>query len=235
MRIRKYALVTAVIFVLVGIMAACGGGATQVVVVAEPTSAPPTLVPTAVPPTPAPEEVVVVDMWPQVQEAGVLTIGTSSSYPPFEYIDAQTFELDGFDIALINEIGRRLNLQVLKRDMAFAGLGNALQLREINAAVAAISVTEERLALFDFTNVYYVGSDGILARETAQVVINTVEDLAPYKLGVQTGSVYATWLQESLVDRGALRYNRRDDPGSGERTACRRPAGARSAARRRCG
>ena len=196
LKFRKYTLAASLIFLLAGILAACGGGGTEVVV-AEPTSAPPTLAPTAVPPTPAPEEVVVVDMWPQVQEAGVLTIGTSSSYPPFEYIDAQTFELDGFDIALINEIGRRLNLQVLKRDMAFAGLGNALQLREINAAVAAISVTEERLALFDFTNVYYVGSDGILARETAQVVINTVEDLAPYKLGVQTGSVHATWLQEA--------------------------------------
>ena len=208
-RIRKYMLSIATFIMLAGIIAACGGGATEVVVVAEPTSAPPTLAPTAVLVTPAPqevvvEEVVVVEMWPQVQEAGVLTIGTSSGYKPFEYIDAQTFELDGFDIALINEIGRRLNLQVLKRDMAFAGLGNALQLREINAAIAAISVTEERLALFDFTDVYYVGSDGILARETAQVVINTVEDLAPYKLGVQTGSVYATWLQESLVDRGLM-------------------------------
>lgn len=204
LKIRKYALSIAIIMMLAGIAAACGGGATEVIVDAEPTSAAPTLAPTAVPATPAPQEVAVVEMWPQVQEAGVLTIGTSSGYKPFEYIDAQTFELDGFDIALINEIGRRLNLQVLKRDMAFAGLGNALQLREINAAIAAISVTEERLALFDFTNIYYVGSDGILARETAQVVINTVEDLAPYKLGVQTGSVYATWLQESLVDRGLM-------------------------------
>jgi polar amino acid transport system substrate-binding protein len=203
-RNKKYALSIAIIILLAGVIASCGGGATEVVVVAEPTSAPPTLAPTPVPPTPAPQEVVVVDMWPQVQQEGVLTIGTSSGYPPFEFIDAQTFELDGFDIALINEVGRRLGLQVLKRDMAFAGLGNALQLREINAAIAAISVTEQRLALFDFTNVYYVSSDGILARETAQVVINIVEDLAPYKLGVQTGSVYAAWLQESLVDRGLM-------------------------------
>ena len=143
-------------------------------------------------------------IWLQVQDAGVLVVGTSSGYPPFEYTDKQTFELDGFDIALIKDIAVRLGLQVEIRDMAFAGLENALQLREINAAAAAISVTDDRLARFDFTNVYYVGADGVLAKQDAQIVINSVDDMAAHRVGLQTGSVYATWLQESLVDTGQM-------------------------------
>jgi polar amino acid transport system substrate-binding protein len=215
LRNYKYAISMAVIIILAVVAVACGGGETEVVVdpaatLVDATAAPVNPEETAVAatvenfPTSMPEEVVVVEMWPQVQEAGVLTIGTSSGYPPFEYIDAQTFELDGFDIALIKEVGARLGLRIEIRDMVFSGLGNALQLREIHAAAAAISVTEERLALFDFTNVYYVGADGVLAKPGAQVVINTVEDLAGYQLGVQTGSVYALWLQESLVNTGRM-------------------------------
>ena len=62
MRIRKYALSIAIIMMLAGIAAACGGGATEVVAVAEPATAPPTLAPTAVPVTPAPQEVVVEEV-----------------------------------------------------------------------------------------------------------------------------------------------------------------------------
>ena len=67
---------------------------------------------------------------------------------------APDFTLRGYDIALAQEIGRRLDLPVEFANMAFDGLFAALQLRQVDMTVAAISITPEREALVDFSSVY---------------------------------------------------------------------------------
>ena len=57
----------------------------------------------------------------------------------------------------MDEIGRRLGVQVEYQDFAFDGLGGALQLGQVDAVIAAISVMPEREAVVDFSNVYFVG------------------------------------------------------------------------------
>jgi ABC-type amino acid transport substrate-binding protein/heat shock protein HslJ len=114
-------------------------------------------------------------------------------------------KIDGFDIALMDEIGRRLGVEVEYRNFAFDGLGSALQVRQIDAAIAAISVTPEREALVDFSSVYFVGEDGILADEDSDITnIGSEGELASSRIGVQRGTVYADWVQTSLVDTGRM-------------------------------
>ena len=143
------------------------------------------------------------DSWSRVKSAGKIVIGTSADYPPFEYYN-QAAELDGFDIALMNEIGRRLGVQVDYRDYAFDGLGAAMQVGEIDAALAAISISPEREAVVDFSNVYYVGQEGVLARADREIYVPSPESLAGYRVGVQTGTIYDDWLQRELVATGRM-------------------------------
>jgi len=200
------------VILFVPILAACGGSTSEPTSTPVETDASVTLPPeepptsTPVPPTDVPTETPAPsgDLWAQIEARGSLVAGTSADYPPFEYIDPDTFLLDGFDMALIREIGRRLGLQVEIRDMGFDGLGDSLQLHEIDVAVAAISASVERLAYVDFTNVYYVGADAILAKAGSGKTITNVEDLAGARIGVQRGSVYETWIQDTLVDTGLL-------------------------------
>lgn len=153
------------------------------------------------PPTTGPSE---DDSWQRVQAAGKLVVGTSADYPPFEYYVNDT-QIDGFDIALMDEIGKRLGLQVEYRNFAFDGLAGALQVGQIDVAIAAISVTAEREASVDFTSVYLVGRDGILADEESGIsTIRSVREMAGYTVGVQRGSVYETWLQTNLVDTAVM-------------------------------
>ena len=164
-----------------------------------PTLEPATPAATADAPTPGP----VADAWAAVQQRGRLIIGTSADYPPFAfYTDA--FELDGFDIALARLLGERLGVAVEFSDMAFDGLGGALAVGQIDAAIAAISVTEGRRAVVDFSSVYHVSEDAALARVDSAIALRSLADLAPYRVGVQAGSVYQTWLQEAGVDAGVL-------------------------------
>lgn len=143
------------------------------------------------------------DVWLRVQDAGKMIVGTSADYPPFEFYTAD-FEIDGFDAALIREIGQGLNLEVEIRNYAFAGLSNALETDQIDLAIAAISVTEERSGFVDFSNIYFVTEDAILATGDAQVTISTVDELAVFKVGVQKNSVQEEFLQDELVDTGKM-------------------------------
>jgi polar amino acid transport system substrate-binding protein len=142
--------------------------------------------------------------WERIQQTGTMQVGTSADYPPFESYD-QNFRLTGFDIALMQEIGRVMGVDVEFTDIAFDGLGAALQLGQIDAAIAAISVTPEREAYVDFSQVYYVSEDGILAAADSEIgEITSLDALADYRVGVQEASVYANRLQDSLVETGAM-------------------------------
>ncbi len=153
-----------------------------------------------VPPT---AESGVDDSWERIQAEGKIVVGTSADYPPFESYTGQ-LQIDGFDIALMDEIGRRLGVQVEYLDFAFDGLGAALQVGQIDAAIAAISVTPEREAVIGFSNIYFVGEDAILARGDSGANIGSSGDLAAYKLGVQRNTVYQAWVQQTLVDSGQM-------------------------------
>jgi polar amino acid transport system substrate-binding protein len=143
--------------------------------------------------------------WEQIQRLGSLRVGTSADYPPFSYYDEE-FRLTGFDPTLMREIGDRLGLEVRLTDIPFDGLFDSLQVGQIDAAIGAISVTTEREQQVDFTNIYFISEDAFLARADAEFnVLGSVEEVeAQARVGVQEGSVYQSWAQRELVDRGIL-------------------------------
>ncbi len=162
----------------------------------------PRLVATVPPPTRVPTRTANDDL-ARVKAAGKILVGTSLDNPPFSgYSD--TFAPTGFDIALMEALAGQLGVKIEFNDFAFEGLLSALKLGQVDAAIAAISLTPQRLAEVDFTNTYYVGRDGLLARPDALFSINDINDLAQLKVGVQVGSVYQTFLQETLVDTGLM-------------------------------
>lgn len=144
------------------------------------------------------------DAWDRVQAAGTMIVGTSADYPPFEYYD-ENFRVQGFDIALIQEIGQLLGVDVEIKDMAFDGLGDALHLGQIDAAIAAISVTPQREEEFDFSQIYFVSQDAFVAAPDSPVAeIRSVEDLVSYRVGVQRASVFQDWLEDELILTGLM-------------------------------
>jgi len=182
MKRNWYMLVLSLMVVLVLVASACNS-----------TPAPETPVPTT--------EAPINDDWSRVQAAGKLVIGTSADYPPFEFINEQN-DFDGFDIAIIREVGKRLGLTIEIKDISFDGLIAALKGNQIDGIIAAMSATAERDKEVDFTMNYYVGTDAILVKEGSTLVFNTAEDMAGKKIGVQAGTIHETWVQESLVATG---------------------------------
>ncbi len=143
-------------------------------------------------------------VWLRIQNQRKMIVGVSADYPPFAFV-GQDFTLQGYDLALIQEIGKRLDIPIEPHNMAFDGLFNSLTLGQIDVAIAAISVTPEREALIDFSNVYYVGEDALLSRSDANIRVNSPNDLVNYRVGVQKGSVYEEWMRDTLITPGLMR------------------------------
>ena len=143
------------------------------------------------------------DSWEKVKKAGKLIVGTSADYAPFESYNDK-YQIDGFDIALINEIAKQLGVTVELNDFAFDGLGAAIQIGQVDTAISAISVTPERQAVIDFSNVYYASTDAVLVKADSTLSDQTPNLLTTTRLGVQQGTVYEEYAQTRLVDTGKM-------------------------------
>jgi polar amino acid transport system substrate-binding protein len=150
-----------------------------------------------------------------IKQAGVIKVGTSADYPPFESVDASGNKV-GFDIDLMTEIAKRLGVKLEWVDMPFDSLIAAVQEGKIDASISAFNYTEERDQTIDFSDPYYTSEDAFTVAEGFAGSIVNPEDVAAFKVGVQTGTTQADWLTDTLVADGALpeenlfRYDRVD-------------------------
>lgn len=144
------------------------------------------------------------DVWDRIVANKKIVVGTSWDYPPFASIDPN-FQANGFDIALIEELGRRLNIPVEVQNFTFDGLSDALQLNQIDLAVAAISITPERASQMSFSPIYYVNQTAVLAKKGSQITnITDLKQLASYRVGVQRGTTYESMIKSALVDTNLM-------------------------------
>jgi polar amino acid transport system substrate-binding protein len=150
-----------------------------------------------------------------IKQAGVIKVGTSADYPPFEYVDASGNKA-GFDIELMEEIAKRMGVKIEWIDMPFDSLIAGVQEGKIDASISAFNYTAERDQVVDFTDPYYTGEDAFTVAEGFAGVIANPEDVAAYKVGVQTGTTQDEWLSDALVGGGLMaegnlyRYERAD-------------------------
>jgi polar amino acid transport system substrate-binding protein len=150
-----------------------------------------------------------------IQQAGVIKVGTSADYPPFESVDENGNKV-GFDIELMTEIARRLDVELEWVDMPFDSLIAAVQEGKIDASISAFNYSEERDQTIDFSDPYYTSEDAFTVAEDFTGTIDNPQDVAGFKVGVQTGTTQDGWLTDTLVADGALpegnlfRYDRVD-------------------------
>lgn len=137
------------------------------------------------------------------EEKKVWVVGTSPDYPPFEFVDEKG-DFVGFDMDLIQEVGKRLGVEVKIEPLEFESLIASLKQGKIDAIIACMSPDEERLKEADFTKPYYNTKHGILAKPDGKADIKELSDVLKYDFGVQTGTTMATWAK-GQIDAGAVK------------------------------
>ena len=121
------------------------------------------------------------------QAAPPLRVGTNAEYAPFEFMDANK-SIIGFDIDIIQAIARSEGIEIEIVNMDFDDLGGALQRQEVNAVIAALSITPERLEKYDFSDAYYASGQSIVVRSESAGRYKTASDLAGAQICVLVDS-----------------------------------------------
>lgn len=132
---------------------------------------------------------------------GIIKMGVSADFPPFESYadDAVTFV--GFDIDLMQEICNRLGMELQIQDMNFDAIVTAVQTGKLDVGVSGITITDERKESVAFSDPYFVASQSILVPKDSP--ITSYEDLinGDYTAGVQLGTTGDIMASEKISGR----------------------------------
>lgn len=123
-------------------------------------------------------------------QAGVLRVGSETTFAPFEFQDEQTKEYIGFDIDLMKAIGKQMNMPVEIISMGFDGLIPALNAGNIDAAISGMTITDERKEKIAFSDPYYKSGLSIVVKSDNEA-IQSFKDLKGKKIAVQIGTTGA--------------------------------------------
>lgn len=132
----------------------------------------------------------------------ILKIGTNAEYPPFEYKVKDEFM--GVDMELAKMISEKLGMKYEIIDMDFDALIPSLMAQKIDMAMSAITITEDRKKVIDFSIPYYFANQAIITREDSEVTIEQEAQLAKFKIGVQNGTTGQLYLDENFVAPGLM-------------------------------
>ena len=136
----------------------------------------------------------------QIKDAGVLKVGTSAEYSPYEFhkvVDGED-KIVGFDDFVVQEIAKDMGVKVEYEDMDFDGLLGALQADKVDIVLAGMTPDEKRKKSVDFSDIYYTNSNVCIVAKGKEDSIKKSEDLKDLKVGVQKGTTQADYVTNTL-------------------------------------
>ena len=131
---------------------------------------------------------------------GCLVVATNAQFPPFEYTSGNTFTGIDIQIAslLAEKLGKKLYVADMEFDAVLTSLGSVSTKGTADIAMAGITVNDERLQTYDFTDVYYTSAQVIIVRadDTSFDECETAADIEAvlaeqgqsYTIGTQNGT-----------------------------------------------
>ncbi len=138
-----------------------------------------------------------------VMDKGVIVVGTSADYEPWEYKDEDD-NFVGIDMEIMTEIAKRMGVEVEFQDLGFDTLVAAVQEGKVDAAIAAMASTDERKEQVDFSMVYYAGDNVVLTTADSGISFDDAMAMADYKVGTQTGTIMQYWVEDNLIEPGLM-------------------------------
>ena len=129
--------------------------------------------------------------------------GTNAEFAPFEFVADEgkgiIEKFDGIDINIAKLIGDDNGFKPEIVNIEFDSLLIAIQNGQIDAIIAAMTVTDERKEVVDFSEPYYTATQVMIVKESSDITKAT--DMADKKIAVIQG-----YTGETCVDEMGYKY-----------------------------
>ena len=123
-----------------------------------------------------------------------IKVGANIGNVPWEFQNEKG-EFVGFEIDLMNEVGKRIGRKAEFVNIPFQGVFAAVQSGQIDAAVSSITITKKRLESVSFAQPYYDSDQSLTVTKASG--IKNVDGMAGKTVGVDTGSTGDIWATEN--------------------------------------
>jgi polar amino acid transport system substrate-binding protein len=123
-----------------------------------------------------------------------IRVATDATWPPFEYVNDQTHEIEGFDIDLFNAIAEKENLDIEFINVGFDPLLAGMAQGTYDAAISSITITEERAEDMLFSDPYYAAGQLVVVQKDNTTI--TGKDTLTGNVGAQIGTTGAMEIEK---------------------------------------
>ena len=129
---------------------------------------------------------------PALAQGDPLRVGMSGQYFPFTFVEQDT--LKGFEVDVMNAIGKEMGREIQYQTANFSGLFG-MESGRIDTVANQITITEERQKAYIFSEPYVYDGAQVVTKE-GNTEVEGVEDLKGKTVAVNLGSNFEALLRE---------------------------------------
>lgn len=144
----------------------------------------------------------------QAPDWKTIRIAVEGAYPPFSEIGPDG-QIKGFDIDIANALCADMKARCILIQQEFDGIIPGLLARKFDAAIASMSITEERRRSVAFSDKYYDTPARLVARR-GTALVPTAAGLKGKRIGVQRSTTHDRYATDTFKDSEIVRYTSQD-------------------------
>jgi len=130
---------------------------------------------------------------PVLAQENPIRVGMSGQYFPFTFVEQD--ELKGFDVEVMNALGKEMGRDIKYETANFSGLFGMLESGRIDTVANQITITEDRQKAYIFSDPYVYDGAQVVTKE-GNTEVESVEDLKGKTVAVNLGSNFEALLRE---------------------------------------
>lgn len=115
--------------------------------------------------------------WEKIEDRGTLKVATSGTLYPSSFHESETDDLTGYEVEVIREAAKRLNLEVEFTEMGVDGMLTSVNSGAIDVAAMGIDRDGENADKYNYTIPYKYSFGSMVVRESDDSSIEKLEDL----------------------------------------------------------
>ncbi|WP_027257820.1 transporter substrate-binding domain-containing protein [Leisingera aquimarina] len=130
-------------------------------------------------------------------------------YPPFASLDSSGNWV-GWEVEVIGAVCAAAELDCVITPVAWDGIIPSLTGQQVDAIMASMSITEERLKTIDFSDPYY-NTPAVIVADKSMDIEATPDSLAGKIVGIQASTIHQAYAQEYFKDAELKVYQTQDE------------------------
>lgn len=123
-------------------------------------------------------------------------VSTEGTFPPFEFYNSQTGEIQGFEVDLVKAMAEKMGKDLQLSTMSFDAIIPAILSGSIDTGAAGFSITPERAKRVLFSTPFYRSGLTIVVPKANAAKIADFKDLEGKRISVQLGTTSMTFAKK---------------------------------------